>query len=117
MAERGEREEPGWPPLERQAAYPRHHFGGRTERREDYGNARDELYTDHQAAALWLGKAAKIFDVLRRPWLRDIVKAYSAGTSVANGSELDEGEDADRTPHEWNYAYFERPESRHWLTV
>lgn len=55
---------------------------------------------------MWLGKAAGIFDVVKRPWLRDAITAYSAWTSVANGSELEEGEDADRTPHEWNYAYF-----------
>jgi hypothetical protein len=105
----GERDEPGWPPFERQPAHPRHRLtvGGRGwERRTNEEDTRPELYTDHQAAALWLGKAANIFDVVNRPWLRDIVKAYSAWTSVANGSELEEGDDADRTPHEWNYAYF-----------
>ncbi|HEV2491946.1 MAG TPA: ATP-binding protein [Terriglobia bacterium] len=102
----GERDEPGWPPFEREPAHPRHHFGRRWERVGEHEDTKPELYTDHQAAALWLGNAAKIFDVVKRPWLRDVVKAYSAWTSVANGSELDEGEDADRTPHEWNEAYF-----------
>jgi hypothetical protein len=55
---------------------------------------------------LWLEKAASIFDVAKRSWLRDIVRAYLGWTIVANGSELEEGEDADRTPNEWNYAYF-----------
>ena len=102
----GERDEPGWPPFERQPAYPRQRFGGRRGRREDDGDAKPELYTDHQAAALWLGKAASILDVVKRLWVRDVVKAYSAWTSVANGSELEKGEDADRTPQEWNDAYF-----------
>ncbi|HEX3681727.1 MAG TPA: hypothetical protein VHU83_04225 [Bryobacteraceae bacterium] len=101
----GERDEPGWPPFARQPAYPRHRSGRRQERREHDGNTTPDLYTDHQAAALWLGKAVPIFDVVKRPWLRDIVEAYSDWTSVANGSEL-EDEDADRTPLEWNYAYF-----------
>jgi hypothetical protein len=104
---KGQRDEPGWPPFKRHPAHPRHGFTfgkGRRERREE--DTRPEFYTDHQAAALWLGQAASIFDVAKRPWLRDIVRAYSGWTSVANGSELEEGEDADRTPNEWNYAYF-----------
>ncbi len=102
-----ERDEPGWPPFERQPAHPRHRFSGRQERSRAHEDARPELYTDHQAAALWLGKAGKIFDVVKRPWLREVAKAYLAWTSVANGSELEEGEEADRTPHEWNDAYFD----------
>jgi hypothetical protein len=103
----GKAGEPEWPPFEPQPADPRHRltFGrDRLERREQ--NTRPERYTDHQAAALWLGNAGSIFDVAKRPWLRDIVKAYSDWTSVANGSELEEGDDADRTPTEWNYAYY-----------
>lgn len=102
----GEGGEPGWPTFEREPAYSRHRFGRRQEPVEEHEDTKPELYTDHQAAALWLGKASTIFEVVKRPWLRDLVKAYSAWTSVANGSELEEGDDADRTPHEWNYAYF-----------
>ena len=61
---------------------------------------------DHQAAALWLGKAANLFDVTKRPWLRNVAKAYSHWTAVANGSDLDENDDPDGIPHQWNYAYF-----------
>jgi hypothetical protein len=53
-----------------------------------------------------MGNGASIFDVAKRPWLRDIVNTYSSWTSVANGSELDEGDDPDGTPTERNYAYF-----------
>ena len=99
--------EPEWPAFEPQPASPRHRLTlgkGRREGREE--STRPERYTDHQAAALWLGNAANIFDVAKRPWLRDIVRAYSGWTSVANGSELEGGEDADRTPNEWNRAFY-----------
>ena len=43
---------------------------------------------------------------MRRPWLRDVVKAYSTWTSASNGSDLEEGEEADSTPHAWNEAHF-----------
>jgi hypothetical protein len=65
-----------------------------------------ELYGDHQAAALWLGGAATLFDVAKRPWLRDIVKAYGVWTFAANGSELEEDEDTDHRPTDWNDAFF-----------
>jgi hypothetical protein len=55
---------------------------------------------------LWLGKASSIFDVRKRPWLRDLAKAYSNWTAVANGSGLDEEEDPDRIPDEWDRAYY-----------
>jgi len=61
---------------------------------------------DHQAAALWLGGAANLFDVAKRPWLRNIVKAYGVWTFSANGSELEEDEDTDHPPREWNGAFF-----------
>jgi hypothetical protein len=103
----GMRDEPEWPQFEPHPVRPRHRFTSRKGARERYEKKpRPDLYTDYQAAALWLGSAASIFDVAKRPWLRDIVKAYSDWTSVANGSELDEGDDADSTPSEWNYAYF-----------
>jgi hypothetical protein len=40
----GERDEPGWPPFERQQAHSRQRFGGRRGRREDDGDAKPELY-------------------------------------------------------------------------
>jgi len=103
----GTRDEPEWPPFQPHPARPRHRFvlgKGRRETRVE--NLRPEFYTDYQAAALWLGNATSLFDVAKRPWLRDIVNAYAAWTSAANGSELDEGEDADNPPMEWNNAYF-----------
>jgi len=64
------------------------------------------VYTDYQAAAMWLGSAVGLFDVVKRSWLRNIVKTYSSWTFVANGSELEEDEDTDSSPREWNDAFF-----------
>lgn len=102
----GEGEEPGWPAFEPSHTHSRHSRSGTQQRRlRDQEEARPERYTDHQAAALWLGKSAGIFDVARRPWLRDLAKAYSDWTATANGSDLDDDDDPDRIPDEWNRAY------------
>jgi len=103
----GKQDEPAWPAFEPSHAHSRHHYSLNERRREhDDRGKRPEQYTDHQAAALWLGKASSIFDVAKRPWLRDLVRAYSNWTAVANGSGLDEEDDPDRIPDEWNRAYF-----------
>ena len=103
----GKQDEPAWPAFEPSHAHSRHHYSLSERRRElDDLEKRPEHYTDHQAAALWLGKAASIFDVAKRPWLRDLARAYSNWNGVANGSGLDEEDDPDRIPDEWNRAYF-----------
>jgi len=101
----GKGNEPEWPAFELEHPHTRHHVGP-AKWREEREKPQPELYTDHQAAALWLTNASGIFDVGKQPWLRDIVKTYSTWTYVANGSELEEAEDPDRTPDHWNEAYF-----------
>ena len=64
------------------------------------------MYADHQAAGLWLAGASTLFDVVKRPWLRDIVKAYGVWTFVANGSELEQDAETDHRPTDWNNAFF-----------
>ena len=68
---------------------------------------RKEEYTDHQAAALWLGAAAGLADVAKRPWLRELARAYGPWTATANGAGLSAGEDVAHKPSEWNAAYFD----------
>lgn len=102
----GKQAEPGWPAFEPSRTHSRHHTFRARRAAVDEEEARPEQYTDHQAAALWLGKAENIYDVAKRPWLRDVIKAYSAWTAIANGAELEADDDPDRTPHEWNYAFF-----------
>ena len=105
----GKQGEPEWPQFPPSPARPRRRAllgpGNRMQKTIEEP-PEPEMYADHQAAALWLGGATSLFDVTQRPWLRDILKAYSGWTFVANGSELDENEDTDRGPTEWNNAFF-----------
>jgi hypothetical protein len=105
----GKQDEPEWPKFPPNPARPRRHAvlargGSRKQIVEE--PPEPELHADHQAAALWLGGAANLFDVAKSPWLHNIVKAYSAWTFAANGSELEEDEDTEHPPREWNDAFF-----------
>jgi hypothetical protein len=105
----GKQGEPEWPQFPPNRARPRRRVAlGTGSRKQKLVEkpSEPEMYADHQAAALWLGGAASLFDVAKRPSLRDIVKAYGGWTFVANGSELEENEDTDRGPTEWNNAFF-----------
>lgn len=104
----GKQSEPAWPAFEPTETHSRHHhsLAARHCDREER-LARPEQYTDHHAAALWLRKAVRILDVLKRPWLRDLVNAYANWTAVASGSGMEADDDPDRIPDEWNRAYFD----------
>ena len=64
------------------------------------------MRTDHDSAALWLKGSAGLFDVAKRPWLREVIKTYSSWTRIVNGSGLDEEDELESPPREWNIAYF-----------
>lgn len=105
----GDRPEPGWPtfPLERARA--RHHLripGGGQQDAPAAPRASEEEYADHQGAALWLKNTESIINLVKRPWLRDIVQTYGAWTAAANGAGLNEDEEVANPPSEWNEAYF-----------
>jgi hypothetical protein len=105
----GKQGEPEWPQFPPNRARPRRRVilaPGNRKQRPVEEPPEPEMYADHQAAALWLGGAATLFDVAKHPWLRDIVKAYGVWTFAANGSELEEDEDTDHRPTEWNNAFF-----------
>jgi len=70
-------------------------------------HAPPEEYTDHQAAALWLRNIAPLADVIKRPWLRGLVRAYVQWTAAANGAGLTQNEEIDHPPTEWNDAYYD----------
>lgn len=63
-------------------------------------------HANHQAAALWLRQVRALPDASVQPWLREIVKTYMPWTTVANGAELDYGDEADHSPSEWNDTFF-----------
>lgn len=65
-----------------------------------------ELYVNHQLAAIWLDRANSLFDVTARPWLRDVARHYGPWTGVMNGAGLPHETDIEHPPMEWNHAYF-----------
>lgn len=66
-----------------------------------------EYYIDHQGAAHWLKAMTVLFDVKKRPWLKNICESYSAWTAEANGKGLDQYEEISQPPWEWNEVYFD----------
>ena len=104
----GKQTEPAWPAFEPTETHSRHHHSLASRHRDrEKRLARPEQYMDHQAAALWLRKAVTILDVLKRPWLRDLVNTYANWTAVASGSGMEADDDPDRIPDEWNTTYFD----------
>ncbi len=105
-----ERPEPDWPAFPAEAPRPRRHIrlrAGRVEWGEPVKQrSRSAEYVDHQAAAVWLTNCHDLLDIAKRLWFREIVRSYANWTAKANGAGLDEFEDVDNPPHEWNEAYF-----------
>lgn len=100
--------EPPWPMFTSDAPPTRRRIRlpGSPEVRTPRPAPRRDEYTDYQAAALWLTNCRALFDAKKRPWLIDLVRAYSEWTATVNGAGLAAGEDVARTPTEWNEAYF-----------
>lgn len=106
-----ERLEPAWPAFPVDAPRLRQHIrlrGGRVERDEPArSRSRPEEYADHQTAAVWLVQCRGLVDVGKRPWLREMARAYLGWTAEANGAGLDPTEEVENPPGEWNDAYFD----------
>lgn len=63
-------------------------------------------HVNHQAAALWLRQIRGLPDATARPWLCDVTKTYMPWTIAANGAEMDDGDEVDHPPSEWNDVFF-----------
>ena len=63
-------------------------------------------HVNHQAAALWLRQVRGLPDVAARSWLGDVAKAYMPWTIAANGAGMNDGDEVDRPPSEWNVTFF-----------
>lgn len=64
-------------------------------------------YASEQAAAIWLSNALRAVDATQHPWLLDIVRTFADWTATANGAGLDPDAEINRTPGEWNAAYYD----------
>jgi len=106
-----QRPEPDWPAFPAEAPRPRRRLrlqGGRVQRDEPARpHSRPDEYADHQAAGLWLTQCRSLVDVVKRPWLREMAQTYARWTVETNGAGLDEYEEVDHPPLEWNNAYFD----------
>lgn len=99
--------EPGWPTFLAEAVRLRKGLrvpGGQV---QQAATAQPQLRVDCHAAALWLQGSRGVFDVVKRPWLCDIARAYCSWTAEANGAGLDAYEEIDYPPREWNGAFFD----------
>lgn len=107
----GDGPEPDWPAFPAEPARRRPGIrlpGGKKEPVERKAcPVRPDEYVDHQAAALWLGASGSLFDVVTRPWVRDLVRAYATWTAAANGAGLDQHDEISEPPYEWNNVYFD----------
>jgi hypothetical protein len=63
-------------------------------------------HVNHQAAALWLRQVRGLADTSVQPWLGKIIRTYMPWTTVANGADLDDGDETDHPPSEWNDTFF-----------
>lgn len=100
--------EPGWPdfPMRNPAARRGIRLGRSSQEEAQIPRTRHELFVESQGAAAWLGALGAVADVSERIWLRDVINHYRDWTSDANGASLDEDQDVERAPSEWNDVYF-----------
>lgn len=107
----GDGPEPTWPTFPVEQARPRrrlrlHGTGIATPEPLEAPAPSPTEHVDHQAAALWLRQVRALSHDDTRPWLSEIVKAYMPWTALANGTNLDDGDETDHPPSEWNDAFF-----------
>lgn len=107
----GEGPEPTWPTFPEEPARPRRRLrvpGIRIAAPEppEVPTPSPTEHANHQAAALWLRQVRGLSDDAARSWLSEVVKAYMPWTTVANGANLDDGDETDQPPSEWNDTFF-----------
>ena len=107
----GEGLEPAWPTFQEEPARPRRRLrlpGIRIAAPEppEAPTPSPTEHVDHQAAALWLRQVRGLSDDEARAWLSTVVKAYMPWTALANGASLEDRDEADQPPSEWNDTFF-----------
>jgi hypothetical protein len=107
----GEGPEPTWPKFPVEQAQPRRRLrlpGTRINAPEpsEAPTPSPTEHVNHQAAALWLRQLRPLSHDDTRPWLTEMVEAYMPWTALSNGGNLDDGDQTDYPPSEWNDTFF-----------
>lgn len=68
--------------------------------------SRPTEHVNHQGAALWLRQVRGLPDAAARSWLVVVAKTYMPWTIAANGAGMNDGDEVDLPPSEWNDAFF-----------
>lgn len=106
----GEGPEPTWPTFPVEQARPRRRLrlpGARIATPEPpEAPPSPTEHVNHQAAALWMRQVRALSLDDTRAWLSEIAKAYMPWTALANGANLDDGDETDHPPSEWNDTFF-----------
>ena len=103
--------EPQWPVFPEEEARPRKGLrfpGGHVAAQEppEATAPRPTEHVNHQAAALWLRQVRGLPDTAARSWLGEVAKAYMPWTIAANGAGMNDGDEVDLPPSEWNDTFF-----------
>ncbi len=104
----GKGPEPMWPTFPLEQARPRRllRLPGSWIARPEVTAPSPKKHANHQAATLWLRQVNALSHDDTRLWLSEMVKTYMPWTALANGANLDEGDETDRPPSEWNETFF-----------
>lgn len=107
----GEGPEPTWPKFPVEQAQPRRRLrlpGTRINapKPSEAPTPSPTEHVNHQAAALWLRQLRPLSHDDTRPWLSEMVEAYMPWTALSNGANLDDGDETDHSPSEWNDTFF-----------
>ena len=103
--------EPQWPIFPEEEARPRRRLrfpGGHVAAPEppEATAPRPTEHVNHQAAALWLRQVRGLPDAAARSWLGNVAKTYMPWTIAANGAGMNDGDEVDLPPSEWNDTFF-----------
>lgn len=101
--------EPQWPRFVEEPARPKKRLrllGGQVAAPVPQEAPAPTEHVNHQAAALWLRQVRGLPHDSLRAWLSEIVKTYMPWTTVENGTALDDGDETDHPPSEWNDTFF-----------
>lgn len=106
----GAGQEPPWPTFPNEQVRPRRRLRLAGPPAEEHvageGPEPPKEHFNHQAGATWLGQVIGLAGDTALDWVADVVRTYMPWTIWANGGQLEETDEIDRAPTEWNNVFF-----------